>query len=67
MHEALADTEELRMMWHHSRQHPTAPAFSGGVLDSWPAVAVDGFAILDHELLMINAYREQLRTEKRNG
>lgn len=60
---ALEATEELRMMWHHAQQFPESPAFGGGVLSDWPAIAVDAFAVLNHEMLMINAYRDAVRSE----
>ncbi len=57
---ALFDAGELRLMWHQSRQFPDAPPFGGGVLTDWPAIAVDGFAILNSEQQLVDAYRRHM-------
>lgn len=62
---ALNETKETRMMWHQSQQHPNSPPFAGGVLTDWPSVAVDGFAILNHEMQLIQAYRASQREERK--
>lgn len=51
---ALEETADLRRQWYEARRFPNAPAFSGGVLDNWPAIAVDGFAVLNDEMVLIN-------------
>ena len=57
INEALEATSEVRIAWLRAQQHPTAPAFSGGVLDAWPRRMVDGFAICNTERQMVDAYR----------
>lgn len=44
--EALADRQVAAVLerWWSARMHE-APAYSGGVLDTWPAVMVDGLAV----------------------
>lgn len=53
---ALAATGELMELWLQTQKHPTAPAFSGGVLDAWPAYAVDALAIARDEFAIIRAF-----------
>jgi len=54
--EALAETEELMEMCGNAFKHPTSPPFSGGVLDAWPAWAVDALAIARFERERVIAY-----------
>lgn len=63
---AIAVTADLRRQWYEARQFPNCPPFTGGVLDSWPAIAVDGFAVLNDEMVLINAHirEEAERAEK---
>lgn len=42
--------------WFTARRHEAA-AYSGGVLDAWPAVMVDGLAICQDEEQRIDAWR----------
>lgn len=53
---ALAATEELMELWLDTQKQPSAPAFSGGVLDAWPAYAVDALAIARDETTVIRAF-----------
>ena len=48
--EALADpaVDLVLERWDASKHHE-APPFSGGVLDAWPALMVDGLAICRQE------------------
>lgn len=46
---AIEHTERLYSDFRFARTQSHAPAFSGGVLDSWPAESVEAFAILQAE------------------
>lgn len=46
-------------LWKETRKHPNAPAFSGGVYDSWPAWAVDALAIAREEVSCIEVFLHQ--------
>jgi len=63
--EAMEATKDVRTSWLRAKQHPGAPAFSGGVLDCWPQRMVDGFAICSAEMRLVDAYR--LSQRKTNG
>lgn len=39
-----------------ARMHTEQPPYSGGVLDGWPAVDVDGFAICRDEEFRIDEF-----------
>lgn len=56
---ALAATGELMDLWLDTQKQPNAPAFSGGVLDAWPAYAVDALAIARDEYSLIRAFLMQ--------
>lgn len=43
-------------LWTTSQQHPESPPFTGGVLDAWPAYAVDSLGICRQELSMIRMH-----------
>lgn len=43
-------------LWVTASAHEPAPAFSGGVLDSWPAWAADALGIARQETTAINSY-----------
>lgn len=62
--QALEESDELYGLFRRSQAQPTAPAFSGGVLDSWPAVAVDAFAVFKAEE---SAFRAWLKSEAPRG
>lgn len=47
--EALAASEEVLSLWWRARRLPEVPAFSGGLLDGWPAWAVDALGICRQE------------------
>lgn len=53
---AVAATEDLMELWLETQKQPNAPAFSGGVLDAWPAQAVDALAIARDEFALIRAF-----------
>ena len=66
--EALADpiVRGVLERWFDARQYfpDGAPPYSGGVLDSWPAIDVDSFAICYGEEQAIDAFlkfREETR------
>lgn len=63
LHRALSESRDLMDLWSASQQHPTAPAFSGGVLDAWPAYASEALAIARSECGRIRAFMDQ---ESRN-
>lgn len=46
-------------LWLETQKQPNAPAFSGGVLDAWPAYAVDALAIARDEYAVIRAFLMQ--------
>lgn len=46
-------------LWLETQKQPNAPAFSGGVLDAWPAWAVDALAIARDEYTLIRVYLMQ--------
>ncbi len=43
----------------------SAPAFSGGVWDSWPAWVVDAFPILDAETRAVHAFAESEKPKRK--
>lgn len=43
-------------LFAEARKHPDAPAFTGGVVDSWPAWAVDALAIGREEEVSIRGF-----------
>lgn len=49
--EALADTQVCAVLdaWESARMFEGVPAYSGGLLDTWPALMVDGLAICRQE------------------
>lgn len=48
--------------WTSARMHE-APAFSGGVVDAWPALMVDGLAVCRAEEDAIDDWRRHLERE----
>lgn len=66
--EALADpiVDFVMDLWGQARGFLEAPAFSGGVLDSWPALAVECFPMLRNEDSAIDAYLRHQK-EKSDG
>ena len=54
-------------LWTQTQKYPEAPPFSGGVLDAWPAEAVDAIAIAREETAtLIDFLRgERARAEAR--
>jgi hypothetical protein len=53
---AVNESEDLVDLWLQTQKAPGVPAYSGGVLDSWPAEAVDALAIARSEVTMITAF-----------
>lgn len=43
-------------LWQQTQKHPDVPAFSGGLLDAWPAYAVDALAIARDEVQLIRLF-----------
>lgn len=62
IHEALHESREVLKMWLETQKHPDVPAFSGGLLDVWPAFAVDGLAICRTEVQRIRAYVREVKS-----
>ena len=54
--EALRESTEMLVLWSRARRFPNVPAFSGGLLDSWPRRAVDALAICHEEEAVLSAY-----------
>lgn len=54
--EALSEVDEEMMLWGNARAFPAVPAFSGGVLDSWPARLVTCFQVCDAESASVDAF-----------
>lgn len=46
----------LDRWWEARRFFPETAPYSGGVLDAWPAVDVDGFAVCATEELAIDGF-----------
>ncbi len=61
INEALEKTHDIRAAWLRAQKHPNAPAYSGGVLDSWPQRMVDGFAICNAQMRLVDLYRQSLK------
>lgn len=55
--EALEDSQTSAVLdvWYSARLHE-APAYSGGVLDAWPALMVDGLAVCRSEEMAIDRF-----------
>lgn len=59
---AFREVDDVLQAFLATRNHPGAPAYSGGVLDAWPARGADGLAFAATEWRMVQAYvRQQLR------
>lgn len=56
MPRAVAFSRPALDIWGEARKHPDSPPFSGGVLDAWPAWAVDAMAICRNEEEAIRQY-----------
>lgn len=72
MEQALEESAPALSLWRTVRAHAPAPAFSGGVMDSWPAWAVDALAVLNEEHQVCRAYfaaeqRKQQEKERRHA
>ncbi len=59
--EALSESTEVLEMWRETQKHPEAPPFSGGVMDAWPAWAVDGLAVCRVEVQRIRAFLQGVK------
>ena len=53
---ALTQTRREMRLWMYARMHENVPAFSGGLMDSWPAWAVDAIAVARAETQAIAAF-----------
>ncbi len=60
--QAVDESREVLEMWRETQKHPDIPAFSGGLMDAWPALMVDGLAIVRREFQAISLF---LREPKR--
>lgn len=56
VHEAVVESRDLMQLWSTTQQHPDSPPFTGGVLDAWPAFAVDALAICRLETQRIRSH-----------
>ena len=61
---ALKDTGPAVALYLKARQFPTAPAFSGGVLDAWPGWAVSAFTALRLEESRVLSWVESERIKE---
>ena len=62
--QALSKVGHMYLMYARARMQPHVPAFSGGLLDSWPAWAVEAFEIAQQEETSVKLF---LESEARNG
>lgn len=53
---ALASADAVLSLWFRARRLPEVPAFAGGLLDGWPAWAVEAFGICRQEEANVTAY-----------
>jgi len=67
--QALAESRRALVLWRTVRAHAPAPAYSGGVMDSWPAWSVDALAIANEEHNNCRAYlaAEAVKKKERDG
>lgn len=65
---ALADLQVTAVLdvWSSARMHE-APAYSGGVVDAWPAVMVDGLGICRTEEQAIDLFTRWHEQEASRG
>jgi hypothetical protein len=61
---AIEEAEPLYRLYRVTRMQPNVPAFSGGLLDSWPAVAIEAFEIFRQEEAAVVAH---LNSERAHG
>jgi len=61
---AIAEMGHVYLMHARARMQPHVPAFSGGLLDAWPAWAVEAFEIAQQEEASVKLF---LESEARNG
>jgi hypothetical protein len=54
--EALKSSDKAIWLWGSVRAHPHVPAFSGGLMDEWPAWAVDALAVCHNEASAIESF-----------
>lgn len=54
--QALAESSTVLSLWWRARRLPEVPAFEGGLLDGWPAWAVDAFGICRQEEQAVSSY-----------
>ena len=59
--QAFAEVGEVFELWALSRHAPNAPALSGGSLDAWPQVLLQGFGVCAQEETAVMAW---LRSEE---
>jgi len=52
-HEEVGD---IFLLWAQSRHAPNAPALSGGALDAWPQVLLQGFGVCAQEEAAVMAW-----------
>lgn len=54
--EAHLEVRDILEVWRTTSLWPDAPAFSGGVWDSWPKRLAEGLAFLKAEAAVVMAY-----------
>ena len=62
---ALAASASTLQLWSTVKAHAPAPAFSGGVMDAWPAWAVDALAVAHEESNACRAYFAAVKQKER--
>lgn len=54
--EALEVAAPALQLWEVHSENPSVPLFSGGLMDAWPAWALDALSICREELAAVRAY-----------
>lgn len=65
--EILTAAAPLMSLWDTEQRFPGLPLYSGGLLDSWPAVAVDALAICREEWPYVQAHVAHTKGGKSHG
>ncbi len=62
--EALLDAGPIIEAFWHVARNEGAPAWSGGVLDSWPAVLAEGLPVCREETQAVRDYMSWCKKQK---
>lgn len=67
--QAFAEVGDIFDLWALSRHAPNAPALSGGALDTWPQVLLQGFGVCQQEEAAVRAFEvsQSLKSEVSGG